>query len=456
MLPTAMHSLLGVKRVGFRSLGHWHRDLFDQPHAARFESEPTMMKQRIKLRGRCWLEEVSSNTCKAFYRVELDVRMAAVSHLLEQLFERRVRDSYANLNKLACSYVKTDSYQQFVERHKLQEAANSTVSSPLAETTHHDGTAQDSVSAPPCSAAPSCVEPIRAPHGLQGVALREGEGISDGTPALRESDVIPHGIPPRITTRITTLERLATPINPLSSRSELKSLGVHSNTAITSEYLSPPGAHPGGVGSESGGARGGLGRCASGGNCHMDPADLSMRQCESPQVSSAGGAPSRARGRRGRVADGEVSRAGGVGSAAVRGGADAAYGFQDGVRSSHQHRQRRRKCKQHAFTTRGPLRYGVAESSAGSVRTLPARLPSPKLQLERCEQRCEHPSSPTTSPPLHQPHARICIYNISSIYSMPRPSPTGRAPVRSYRPSHASSLCLSKPTPHISCTTATR
>eukprot|EP00966_Prymnesium_polylepis_P092590 2143479-Prymnesium_polylepis.1 len=78
-----MHSLLGVRRFGFRSRARWHRSLFDRAHAARFTSEPTVMRQRIRIEGECWLEETGPRSCRVLYRVELEVRMAGMAHVLE-------------------------------------------------------------------------------------------------------------------------------------------------------------------------------------------------------------------------------------------------------------------------------------------------------------------------------------------------------------------------------------
>jgi hypothetical protein len=114
VLPALMHTLLGVKRFGFRSRIRWHRGRFDRAHAAQFESEPTMMKQRIRISGESWLEELGPKSCKACYRVELEVRMAGVASMLEDALEKRVRDSYTTLNRLTMSYMETESYRAFV------------------------------------------------------------------------------------------------------------------------------------------------------------------------------------------------------------------------------------------------------------------------------------------------------------------------------------------------------
>ena len=58
------------------------------------------MSPRAVVRGRTWLEPLTPKSCKAVYRVEIEVRIVTVSSLLEQGLETRVRDSYKRLTAL--------------------------------------------------------------------------------------------------------------------------------------------------------------------------------------------------------------------------------------------------------------------------------------------------------------------------------------------------------------------
>ena len=44
VLPSTVHTMLGMKRLGFRTTTSWHRDWFDNAHAAQFESELTVTR----------------------------------------------------------------------------------------------------------------------------------------------------------------------------------------------------------------------------------------------------------------------------------------------------------------------------------------------------------------------------------------------------------------------------
>lgn len=75
-LPVALQTLLGASKFAFVSKQQWWRDHFDEAHAASFSSSPRMMSQRAVVRGRTWLEPLTPKSCKAVYRVEIEVRRA--------------------------------------------------------------------------------------------------------------------------------------------------------------------------------------------------------------------------------------------------------------------------------------------------------------------------------------------------------------------------------------------
>jgi len=106
-LPVALQTLLGASKFAFVSKQQWWRDHFDEAHAASFSSSPRMMSQRAVVRGRTWLEPLTPKSCKAVYRVEIEVRIVALSSLLEQGLEKRVRDSYTRLTALTKEYAST-------------------------------------------------------------------------------------------------------------------------------------------------------------------------------------------------------------------------------------------------------------------------------------------------------------------------------------------------------------
>ena len=67
------------------------------------------MSQRAVVRGRTWLEPLTPTSCRANYRVEIEVKIVALSSMLEQGLEKRVRDSYAKLAAMTARYTQTDA-----------------------------------------------------------------------------------------------------------------------------------------------------------------------------------------------------------------------------------------------------------------------------------------------------------------------------------------------------------
>ena len=113
-LPVALQTLLGASKFAFVSKQKWWRDHFDEAHAASFSSSPRMMSQRAVVRGRTWLEPLTPKSCKAVYRVEIEVRIVALSSLLEQGLEKRVRDSYTRLTALTKEYASTAACRTYL------------------------------------------------------------------------------------------------------------------------------------------------------------------------------------------------------------------------------------------------------------------------------------------------------------------------------------------------------
>ena len=74
-VPASLRHMLGTETFAFVSRSAWYADRFDAAHPAEFDSTPPVLKDRISVRGRCWLEERSPAACRHVYRVEVDVRV---------------------------------------------------------------------------------------------------------------------------------------------------------------------------------------------------------------------------------------------------------------------------------------------------------------------------------------------------------------------------------------------
>ena len=103
-LPSALQTLLGAKKFALASRSTWCTEHHDRAHHATFETTPKVMSQRCCIRGQSWLEAVPArpNACVVRYRIEIDVRILALSSLLEQGLEKRLRDSCAALVCVEC------------------------------------------------------------------------------------------------------------------------------------------------------------------------------------------------------------------------------------------------------------------------------------------------------------------------------------------------------------------
>ena len=86
--PTAAGS--GSEPFGFKYSARWHRDQFDQEHACSFVSEPSVMKDRIGVKGLSWLIPAGPHACDVVYHEEVSVRVFGVGSVVEQVcLERR-------------------------------------------------------------------------------------------------------------------------------------------------------------------------------------------------------------------------------------------------------------------------------------------------------------------------------------------------------------------------------
>ena len=119
-LPSAVQVLLGARKFAFVTKQHWWPGLHDQAHAATFDSSPRPMGQRVALHGKTWVEAVSPTSCRAFYRVDIVVKLVGFSHLLEQGLEKRIKTSYSKLSTLTLAYAKTRECQQFLSSRRGQ------------------------------------------------------------------------------------------------------------------------------------------------------------------------------------------------------------------------------------------------------------------------------------------------------------------------------------------------
>ena len=82
----------GSEPFGFKYSARWHRNRFDQEHACTFVSEPSVMKDRICVKGRCWLVPAGPHACDVVYHEEISVRVFGVGSVVEQARVRvRVR-----------------------------------------------------------------------------------------------------------------------------------------------------------------------------------------------------------------------------------------------------------------------------------------------------------------------------------------------------------------------------
>ena len=113
-LPSALQAMLGARRFAFVSRSSWHPGAYDRAHAASFTSSPRTMSQRVAVRGRTWLEPLTASTCRACYRVEIEVKVMAVSSVIEQGLEKRVADSYGRLAGLTSEYQATEACRVFL------------------------------------------------------------------------------------------------------------------------------------------------------------------------------------------------------------------------------------------------------------------------------------------------------------------------------------------------------
>ena len=79
----------GSEPFGFKYSARWHRDRFDQEHACTFVSEPSVMKDRICVKGRCWLVPAGPHACDVVYHEEISVRVFGVGSVVEQVRPER-------------------------------------------------------------------------------------------------------------------------------------------------------------------------------------------------------------------------------------------------------------------------------------------------------------------------------------------------------------------------------
>ena len=75
----------GSEPFGFKYSARWHRHRFDQEHACTFVSEPSVMKDRICVKGRCWLVPAGPHACDVVYHEEISVRVFGVGSVVEQV-----------------------------------------------------------------------------------------------------------------------------------------------------------------------------------------------------------------------------------------------------------------------------------------------------------------------------------------------------------------------------------
>ena len=106
-VPASLRHMLGTETFAFVSRSAWYADRFDAAHPAEFDSTPPVLKDRISVRGRCWLEERSPAACRHVYRVEVDVRVFGLGSMAELAIERRLEANYARLGKLTLQYVRS-------------------------------------------------------------------------------------------------------------------------------------------------------------------------------------------------------------------------------------------------------------------------------------------------------------------------------------------------------------
>ena len=90
----------GSEPFGFKYSARWHRDRFDQEHACTFVSEPSVMKDRICVKGRCWLVPAGPHACDVVYHEEVSVRVFGVGSVIEQVRPERAARSRALSTRL--------------------------------------------------------------------------------------------------------------------------------------------------------------------------------------------------------------------------------------------------------------------------------------------------------------------------------------------------------------------
>ena len=121
-LPAALQALMGAKKFCLLSRSRWLPGRYDSAaHKATFETNPKVMSSRVTLKGESHLEPVAGqpDACTVTYRIEIHVKILALSSLLEQGLEKRIRDSYSRLPELTKAYCKTDACKAFFVSQQL-------------------------------------------------------------------------------------------------------------------------------------------------------------------------------------------------------------------------------------------------------------------------------------------------------------------------------------------------
>jgi hypothetical protein len=124
----------------------------DQSFVSTFENTMQGISQRCVIRGQSWLESVAGDptTCLIKYVVDIDVRIPAVSSLIEHGLEKRLRESYLRLPDLVAQYIQTDAGKAFLEdlasRTRRRTARTDEVDQPLALLLANSSDGDDEVS----------------------------------------------------------------------------------------------------------------------------------------------------------------------------------------------------------------------------------------------------------------------------------------------------------------------
>ena len=123
-LPSALQSLVGGKRFSLLSKSTWYPDHHDRAHAGKFVTAPRLLSQRVSTRGETWLEPAAtSDSCTVRYRVEIEAKLVALSHVLESTLDKRIRESHERLPEFVRRYMATDAYQQFLATRRRTTTA---------------------------------------------------------------------------------------------------------------------------------------------------------------------------------------------------------------------------------------------------------------------------------------------------------------------------------------------